>query len=109
MSENMEPQVAAVNRIKLPFYFESQKLSAEFEALKAKCFEYYNVVQLRAPAHPVTTLFPISLLVLAAGYADGSWTDWFDTPASKQSPYFTQLVDTFRKHIKVTLVRLYSV
>jgi len=103
----MEPQVAAVNRIKLLFYFEPRKSLAEFEALKAKYLEYYNVIQLRASVHPVATLFLIPLPTV--GYVNGSWTDCFDTPASKQSPYFTQLVDTFRKHTKVTLVRLYSV
>ena len=42
----------------------------------------------------------------AEDYADGSWTDWLDTNALKQSEYLTSVVDFFRANTKVNLVRL---
>jgi quercetin dioxygenase-like cupin family protein len=42
----------------------------------------------------------------ADDFADGSWTEWLDTPALKASPYLSGVVDTFRPHSDVTLVRL---
>jgi hypothetical protein len=42
----------------------------------------------------------------ADDYADGSWTDWLDTDLLTRSPYLMSIVDHFRAHTKVTLVRL---
>ena len=92
------------DRIKLPYSFDVTKMISEAEALKSQQFEYYNVIQLRAPAHLVDKSLPFPPPV--DDYADGSWTDWLDTPEMKQSPYLTSIVDTFRKHTTVTLVRL---
>ncbi len=92
------------DRIKLPFSFDVSKMLAEFEALKLNHFEYYNVIPLRSPAHLVDSSLPFP--PPASNYADGSWTDWLDTPILKQSPYLTEIVDFFRQHTTVTLVRL---
>ncbi|MDY8137434.1 aspartyl/asparaginyl beta-hydroxylase domain-containing protein [Aquimarina sp. 2201CG5-10] len=92
------------DRIKLPFSFDVEKMSKEYEALKLKKFEYYSVLPLRAPAHIVDPSLPFP--PPAGDYADGSWTEWSDTPELKDSPYLMSIVDMFREHTKVTLVRL---
>lgn len=92
------------DRIKLPFNFDVEKMLAEYEALKPNTFEYYNVIQLRAPAHLVDNSLPFP--PPADDYADGSWTDWMDTPQLNQSPYLASVIKTFSEHTKVTLVRL---
>ena len=92
------------DRIKLPYSFDVSKMLAEFETLKLNHFEYYNVIPLRSPAHLVDSSLPFP--PPASNYADGSWTDWLDTPILKQSPYLTEIVDFFRQHTTVTLVRL---
>lgn len=97
-------QVPLQDRIKLPLTFDAAKMLEECDALQLEPFEYYNVIPLRAPAHLVDTSLPFP--PPAEDYADGSWTDWLDTPALKQSPYLIRIVDDFRKHTKVTLVRL---
>ena len=99
-----EKQLLNNDRIQLPFTFDAPKMLAEFKALKLKNFEYYDVIPLRAPAHTVDTSLPFP--PPADDYADGSWTDWLDTNNLKESPYLTSVVDTFREHTKVTLVRL---
>lgn len=92
------------DRIQLPFYFDATKMLKEFNDSKPQHFEFYNVIPLRAPAHTVDSSLPIP--PAADDYADGSWTDWLDTHLLKESPYLMSVVDTFRKHTKVTLVRL---
>jgi hypothetical protein len=92
------------DRIKLPLNFDVSKMLAEYEALKLKSFEYYNVLPLRAPAHLVDTTLPFP--PPASDYADGSWTEWMDTPELKQSPYLASVINSFREHTDVTLVRL---
>lgn len=77
---------------------------AEYEALKLENFEYYDIIPLTAPAHVVDTSLPFP--PPADNYADGSWTDWLDTSFLKKSPYLMNVLDTFRKNTKVTLVRL---
>lgn len=99
------PTKATTNdRIQLPFHFDTAKMIAEFESMKLGDFQYYNVIPLRAPAHTVDTSLPFP--PPASDYADGSWTDWLDTPQLINSPYFTEIIDTFKRHTKVTLVRL---
>ncbi len=104
MIENVVSKINAFDRIKLPFSFDVNKMVSECKALHIEHFEYYNVIPLRAPAHMVDTSLPFP--EPADDYADGSWTDWMDTRDLKQSPYLMSIVDTFRKHTKVTLVRL---
>ncbi|WP_103068571.1 aspartyl/asparaginyl beta-hydroxylase domain-containing protein [Aquimarina sediminis] len=104
MIQNIDTKTESFDRIKLPFFFEANKMFSEFEALKIEYFEYYNVIPLRSPAHLVDTSLPFP--PPADDYADGSWTDWLDTNELKQSPYLMSVVDTFRKHTTVTLVRL---
>lgn len=104
MTQNSEINIPSTDRIKLPFSFDKNSMLSEFQALKATQFEYYNVIQLRAPAHLVNPSLPFPPPAL--DYADGSWTDWLDTPQLEKSPYLMSIVDFFRKHTKVTLVRL---
>lgn len=104
MQQLTNPAETISDRIKLPFTFDVSKMKAEIEALKLHHFIYYSVLPLRSPAHLVDP----SLLSppRTDDYADGSWTDWLDTKKLKESPYLTSLVDTFRQHTRVTLVRL---
>lgn len=104
MTQSTEQQTQYKDRVKLPLTFDAEKMLAEFEALELGHFEYYNVLPLRSPAHLVDTSLPFP--PPADDYADGSWTDWLDTPELKKSPYLTSVVDTFREHTSVTLVRL---
>lgn len=59
---------------------------------------------MRAPAHLVDPSLPFP--PPANDYADGSWTEWLDTKDLKSSPYLMSVIDTFRAHTKVTLVRI---
>jgi len=77
---------------------------AECEVLTLDQFEYYKVIPLRSPAHIVDPSLPFP--PPAEDYADGSWTDWLDTQQLKKFPYLMSVIDHFRKHTKVTLVRL---
>jgi hypothetical protein len=98
------PKTQSKDRIKLPFTFDADKMLGEFEALKLQSFEYYNVIPLRAPAHTIDTSLPTP--APADDYADGSWCDWLDTEYLETSPYLKSVVETFKEHTKVTLVRL---
>jgi hypothetical protein len=104
METNLEPTVQTPDRVKLPFVFDVNKMREEYEKMNFGMFIYYSVIPLRAPAHLVDTSLPFP--PPADDYADGSWTDWMDTPELVQSPYLTSVIDTFRAHTKVTLVRL---
>lgn len=95
---------AVADRIKLPFTFDVAKLQEEVTALRLNNYIYYDVLPLRSPAHMVDS--SIQPPPPADDYADGSWTDWLDTEGLKNSPYLSSVVDTFRKHTDVTLVRL---
>jgi len=92
------------DRIKLPMKFDPILMLKEIKALELKNFLYYDVLPLRSPAHLVDTSLPFP--PPATDYADGSWTEWMDTPELKKSPYLTSVVDTFRAHTSVTLVRI---
>jgi hypothetical protein len=97
--------VLAQDRIRLALNFDAPRMQAEVHALNLGTFIYYDVAPLRAPAHLVdpSIATPTSAV---DDYADGSWTEWLDTRALKESPYLTEVVDTFRAHTRVTLVRL---
>ena len=92
------------DRIKLPFNFNAQKMYEDFVALNRNAFEYYDVVPLRSPAHLVDSSLPFP--PPASDYADGSWCDWLDTPQLEASPYINSVVDFFKQHTTVNLVRL---
>ena len=92
------------DRVLLPISFDGKRILEEVEALNLPNFIEYNVVPLRSPAYLVDSSIPRP--PPAADYADGSWTEWLDTPALKASPYMSEVVDTFRAHSRVTLVRL---
>lgn len=92
------------DRIRLPLSFDSIRMLEEIRALKLQDFVEYNVMPLRSPAHLVDT--SIAPPPPASDYADGSWTEWLDTPALNASSYLSSLVDSFDAHSRVTLVRL---
>ncbi|MEM1320270.1 MAG: aspartyl/asparaginyl beta-hydroxylase domain-containing protein [Bacteroidota bacterium] len=98
------PPTTYQDRIKLPFQFDAAKMMEEINAMDLSFFIYYKVIMLRAPAHMVDTSLPVP--PPADDFADGSWTEWMDTPELLQSPYLKSIIDTFRQHTKVTLVRL---
>tara|TARA_R110002049_G_scaffold46801_1_gene135846 strand:- start:123 stop:722 length:600 start_codon:yes stop_codon:yes gene_type:complete len=92
------------DRVQLPFLFDVEKMLKETRLLTLDEFEYYKVIQLRAPAHLVDKTLPFP--PPAEDYADGSWTDWLDTPALNKSPYLKNIVKKFQDNTTVTLVRL---
>lgn len=100
----METKKQFKDRIQLPFTFDVDKMLKEAHALKQEHYEYYKVIQLRAPAHMVDTSLPEP--PPADDYADGSWTDWLDTPSLAKAPYLKSIIDHFREYTTVNLVRL---
>ena len=92
------------DRIKLPFTFDVSKMTTEIEALKLGSYIYYDSLPLRSPAHLVDPTIPFP--PPAEDFADGSWTDWLDTSILNKCPYLASVVDFFREHTKVNLVRL---
>ncbi len=92
------------DRILLPLSFDANKMLEEVQAFSLQSFIYYNVLPLRSPAHLVDPTLPAP--PPAKDYADGSWAEWMDIPALEASPYLSSVVDTFRQHTNVTLVRL---
>jgi len=92
------------DRVKLPFTFDHKKMLAEIEKMNLKPFTYYDVQPLRVPAHEIDSSIPFP--PPADDFADGSWCDWLDTSALKESPYMNEIVDFFKDKTKVTLVRL---
>ncbi len=104
MATSTDHAATEADRIRLPLTFDVAKMLEEIQALNLQEFVEYNVLPLRSPAHMVDPSLPPP--PPADDYADGSWTDWLDTPALRQSPYLSRVVDTFRPHTSVTLVRL---
>ena len=94
----------ARDRIKLPFNFDAERLLAEINELNLQQFHYYNVIQLRAPAHLVDTSLPFP--PPADDYADGTWTKWLDTAYLEKLPYLNEVLGIFKEHATVNLVRL---
>ncbi|TWU04404.1 aspartyl/asparaginyl beta-hydroxylase domain-containing protein [Stieleria varia] len=92
------------DRIRLDFTFDAERMLDEVRAMQLADFLYYDVLPLRSPAHLVDS--SLNPPPPAADYADGSWTPWLDTPALTSFPYLTSVVDFFRAHCSVTLVRL---
>ncbi|MEO1515482.1 MAG: aspartyl/asparaginyl beta-hydroxylase domain-containing protein [Bacteroidota bacterium] len=92
------------DRVKLPFQFDVDKMLEEVRILDQHQFNYYKALPLRAPAHTIDSSLPFP--PPADDYADGSWTPWLDSPLMQKAPYLTEVIDTFKAHTKVTLVRL---
>jgi hypothetical protein len=104
MKKEANTAVSPGDRIRLPLNFDAARMMEEIQALNLHDFVEYNVLPLRSPAHMVDPA--ISPPPPAADYADGSWTEWLDTPVLSSSRYISDVVDTFRAHSTVTLVRL---
>ena len=100
----MEIKKKNKDRIQLPFAFDVEKMLVEANILKQEHYEYYKVIQLRAPAHLVDPSLPFP--PQASDYADGSWTEWKDTPALEKSPYLKSIINQFSQYTTVNLVRL---
>ncbi len=100
----METNTLTPDRVKLPFTFDPQKLMEETAHICKGAFEYYKVIQLRAPAHFIDPSLPLP--PPADDYADGSWTEWMDAPILSEAPYMKSIIDHFDAHTKVTLIRL---
>ncbi len=100
----METKKQFEDRIQLPFKFDVEKMLLEAHALKQEHYEYYKVIPLRSPAHLVDTSLPFP--PPTDDYADGSWTNWMDTPSLKKAPYLKSIIDTFSQYTTVNLVRL---
>ena len=100
----MTTETKSLDRIKLPFSFDADKMMADINALQLGNFEYYSALPLRAPAHLIDASRPFP--PPATNYADGSWTEWLDSKKLTSSPYLKTVVDSFAAHTKVTLVRL---
>ena len=96
--------LGAPDRVKLPLCFDVQAMYEEVLARALPPYIEYNAVPLTAPAHLVDPSLPVP--PPSDNYADGSWTPWLDTAVLTSSPYLTQVVDSFREHTTVTLVRL---
>lgn len=94
----------SADRIRLPIDFDAGQLQASIENMNLGDFIYYDVLPLRAPAHLVNPSLPPP--PPSEDYADGCWTEWLDTPLLERSPYLAEVVDHFRAHTDVTLVRL---
>ena len=67
------------DRIQLPLNFDVDRMQEEVHALDLDSFIEYNVLPLRSPAYLVDP--SISPPPPADDYADGSWTEWLNTPA----------------------------
>jgi quercetin dioxygenase-like cupin family protein len=98
------PIVSPGDRIQLPLSFDAARMQEDIRALNLGVFLEYDVLPLRAPAHMVDpSVVPPPP---ADDYADGSWTEWRDTEALRASSYLSSVIDTFRAHSDVTMVRL---
>ena len=107
IQRDMTPATTAstkTDRVKLPLNFDVAKMQTEVKALAEQQWTYYKVIQLRAPAHLVDSSLPFP--PPAEDYADGTWTDWLDTAEMNASPYLKSIIDYFKAHTRVTLVRL---
>ena len=95
---------AMAHAIKLPITFDVSRLQNDVKDLGLDHFIYYNVLQLRAPAHMVDPSLPMP--PPAEDYADGTWTPWLDSPLLEKSSYLKEVVEYFKEHATVNLIRL---
>lgn len=96
---------AVGDRVRLPLRFDVTRLRTDVDALDLREFVYYDVLPLTAPAHLVDPSRPPPPTD-CDDYADGTWTEWLDTSALNEASYLRSVVETFRAHTRVTLVRL---
>ena len=87
-----------MDRHQVNLAFDAVRLAQEIDALNLQPFVEYNVI-------PLTSPVPRSD-VAVDDYADGSWADWPDTSFLTDCEYLRSIVDQFRSHTRVTLVRL---
>lgn len=87
------------DRIKLPLTYDTALMMEEIRALNFRDFIYYNVCML---THPFRKNKDEEIL----DAADGSWAEWRDSGFLRDSPYMLSIVNEFRQHCTVTLVRL---
>ena len=104
MTKSANRTVSRGDRIQLPLSFDVAKMVEDIRALNLGEFLEYDVFPLRCPAYMVDSSVPPP--PPAKDYADGSWTNWLDTDALRTSSYLPSVVDTFREHSDVKLVRL---
>lgn len=95
--------MTVADRVKVPLSFDVAKMQEEVLGLPLHGFIDYSVLPLTAP-RPIAGRFGRPAPV--ADFADGSWAEWPDTPLLESCPYLSSIVDTFRAHTTVTLVRL---
>ncbi|MDH3588179.1 MAG: aspartyl/asparaginyl beta-hydroxylase domain-containing protein [Gammaproteobacteria bacterium] len=91
--------MAIGDRIRIPLSLDLEKMREEVCTLPLHEYIEYSVLPLTAPrelphSEPVTD------------YADGSWAEWPDTSLLEACPYLKSVVNDFRSHTTVTLVRL---
>ena len=91
------------DRVRLPLDFDFAKMQADLKVID-NSFEYYEAIPLRSPAHIVDSSIPFP--PPADDYADGSWTQWMDTPVLNKCPYIASVIRTFQEKITVNLVRI---
>lgn len=93
-----------IERVQLPYQFNTKKMVAEMQSIRERGFQYYDAIPLRAPAHEVDNTIPFP--PPAGDYADGSWTQWMNTNYLKECPYISSIIELFAAHTTVNLVRL---
>lgn len=96
--------IRVIERVQLPYQFDINKMVTEMQSIRQRGFQYYDAIPLRAPAHEVDVSIPFP--PPASDYADGSWTQWMNTNYLKECPYISSIIDLFREHTTVNLVRL---
>ena len=87
------------DRVKTKLFFDPTKLQKDVNQQDLRAFVYYNVIPLTAPKRKPD--IPANY-----DYADGSWATWHDQETLRRGPYLTEVVNFFRQHADVTLVRL---
>ncbi len=104
MTKSENCAASSGDRVQLPLSFDASRMQEEILALNLTDFVEYSVLHLRSPAQLVAP--SIAPPPPVDDYADGSWTEWLGTPPLGASRYLSSVVDTFRPHSDVTLVRL---
>lgn len=92
------------DNVRLSLLFDANKMQAELNALGSDPFEYYKAIPLRSPAHLMDSSIPFP--PPADDYADGTWTDWMDSPILKKCRYINSVINTFKEKAEVNLIRL---
>jgi hypothetical protein len=88
---------ASPDRVRLTRSYDVERMQHEVAALSLHEFIHYSVLPLTEPR---------AIKTQVDDYADGSWAEWPPTPLLEACPYLTSIVEEFRSHTDVTLVRL---